>query len=293
MKQTIKQILTLMATVMAGAVLFTFIGYCRTVKDRTDDYGFKNERLHVRRNRKTGNLTVFLSWKVVQRKVGYIQEATMDPYLVFSKNGRYGFLDSHTGKTAIPATFRKAWPFSEGLAGVQRNGMVGFVDHRGHVVIGFDYPAYGHTLTEYVFQNGFCAVAGPTGKIGIIDKTGSWVIQPEYDYAATCKGYAVVAKDGMQMQMSYDGRILNPRLIEDVVDLHYSREDSLYDEKIIHTGCYAYCVGGLWGLMDADGARLTMPLYSGISALNGNIFRAILLDDRSEILMDKHGKEIK
>jgi len=72
--------------------------------------------------------------------------------VVVSQGRSLGFIDVD-GDIVIPAAYRQANPFSEGLAAVQDNdGRWGFIDKQGHVVIPFIYD---HALS---FSEGFAAV---------------------------------------------------------------------------------------------------------------------------------------
>ena len=57
-------------------------------------------------------------------------------------NKKFGFIDK-TGKVVIPPIYDLAWHFSEGLAGVEKNGKRGFVDKTGKVVIPLIYDGAG------------------------------------------------------------------------------------------------------------------------------------------------------
>jgi hypothetical protein len=53
---------------------------------------------------------------------------------------------------------------------------------------------------------------------------------------------------------------------------------------------YYYKVGGRMGLMDKNCKRLTEPLYTDITAVTENIFRAQLLDNYSEVILNAKGE---
>ena len=203
----------------------------------------------------------------------------------------------YTGEIAIPAQYRRAWVFSEGLAAVQKNGNIGFIDHKGNVIIGFLFPYHGNPLTEFVFDDGHCVVANAEGKCGVIDRKGQWLIQPEYDTVNAFREYAIFSKSGVSLQVSYDGRVLNSFVLDSVYELTFdeyeryeNREGEIeYAEKSVQTGLYAYCVGGRYGLMDGNCHRLTEPLYGSIRAVNRNMFRATLLDGWSEVILNAKG----
>ena len=220
-----------------------------------------------------------------------------DSLAVFCSENKRGYYNMYTGEIAIPAQYRRAWVFSEGLAAVQKNGNIGFIDHKGNVIIGFLFPYHGNPLTEFVFDDGHCVVANAEGKCGVIDRKGQWLIQPEYDTVNAFREYAIVSKSGVSLQVSYDGRVLNSFVLDSVYELTFdeyeryeNREGEIeYAEKSVQTGLYAYCVGGRYGLMDGNCHRLTEPLYGSIRAVNRNMFRATLLDGWSEVILNAKG----
>lgn len=230
-------------------------------------------------------------------KLDWTLRSRNDSLAVFCSENKRGYYNMYTGEIAIPAQYRRAWVFSEGLAAVQKNGNIGFIDHKGNVVIGFLFPYHGNPLTEFVFDDGHCVVANTEGKCGVIDRKGQWLIQPEYDTVNAFREYAIVSKSGVSLQVSYDGRVLNSFVLDSVYELTFdeyeryeNREGEIeYAEKTVQTGLYAYCVGGRYGLMDGNCHRLTEPLYGSIRAVNRNMFRATLLDGWSEVILNAKG----
>lgn len=224
-----------------------------------------------------------------------------DSLAVFCSEDRRGYYNAYTGVIAIPAQYRRAWVFSEGLAAVQKNGMIGFIDHQGNTVIPFRYPYHGNPLSSFTFSHGHCVVADTTGRCGVIDKAGRWEILPEYDDVSAYKEYAIVSKAGVRMQVGYDGRVLNSFVLDSVYRLTYevkerfeNREGEVeYVDKTIDTGMFSYRVGGRCGLMDKDCRRLTEPLYHSICAVNANMFRATLFDGYSEVILNARGEVTK
>ena len=230
-------------------------------------------------------------------KLDWTLRSRNDSLAVFCSENKRGYYNMYTGEIAIPAQYRRAWIFSEGLAAVQKNGNIGFIDHKGKVVIDFLFPYHGNPLTDFVFDDGHCVVANAEGKCGVIDRNGRWLIQPEYDTVNAFREYAIVSKSGVSLQISYDGRVLNSFVLDSVYELTFdeyerfeNREGEIdYVEKTVQTGLYAYCVGGRYGLMDGNCHRLTEPLYGSIRAVNRNMFRATLLDGWSEVILNAKG----
>lgn len=247
------------------------------------------------KNAATGKVTI----KDV--KLDWTQESSRDSLAVFCSEKKRGYYNMYTGEIAIPAQYRRAWVFAEGLAAVQKNGMIGFIDHKGNTVIDFKYPYHGNPLSEFVFENGRCVVADSLGKCGVIDKTGAWLIKPDFDNVSAYKEYAIVSKAGVRMQVGYDGTVMNSFVLDDIARLTYTvkerfenREGELeYIDKMIDTGLFSYRVGGRCGLMDANCHRLTEPLYKSIEAVDKNMFRATLIDYYSEVILDAKGNVMK
>ena len=295
-------------TVIGSAILLPCLSGCshksEIVEEISDEGMLLNDDLVAYRtedgkvsikNAATGIVTI------KDIKIDWTQRSQNDSLAVFCSEGRRGYYNMYTGEIAVPAQYRRAWVFSEGLAAVQRNGNIGFIDHQGKVVIDFNYPYHGNPLTKFVFDDGHCVVANAEGKCGVIDKTGKWLIRPEYDIVDAFREYAIVSKSGVSMQMTYDGRVLNSFVLDSVYELTYSEDERFenregeveYVDKTIHTGLYAYCVGGRYGLMDSNCHRLTEPLYSSIRAVNRNMFRACLLDGWSEVILNAKGEVMK
>jgi len=234
-------------------------------------------------------------------KLDWTSHSPNDSLSVFCSEKKRGYFNSFTGEIAIPAQYRRAWVFSEGVAAVQKNGMIGFIDHKGNAVIDFKFPYYGNPISEYVFKDGMCKVADTLGHCGVINRKGQWLIRPEYDDISIFKEYAIVSKAGVRMQMTYDGMVINSFVLDDIEKLTFSVSERYenkdgeleYVSKSIFTGLFAYRVGGRWGLMNSDCRRLTEPLYSHISAVDMNMFRARLLDSYSEVILNAKGEVMR
>lgn len=225
-----------------------------------------------------------------------------DSLAVFSSKGKRGYYNVYTGEIAVPAQYRRAWVFADGLAAVQKNGEIGFIDHSGNVVIDFLFPYHGNPLSEFVFEDGLCVVANREGKCGVIDRKGAWVIPAEYDNVSAYKEYAIVSKDGVAMQVGYDGKVINSFVLDSFYELTFDEEQTYVDRdgelrvgtREVGTGLYAYSIGGRYGLLDGKTfKRLTEPLYKDIEAVSKTLFRACLLDYSSEVILNQRGEVLK
>ena len=247
------------------------------------------------KNTATGKVTI------KDIRLDWTTSSPNDSLSVYCTEGKRGYYNAYTGEIAIPAQYRRAWVFSEGIAAVQKNGMIGFVDHKGRTVIDFKFPYHGNPLSEFTFKHGHCVAADTTGKCGVINKQGNWIIKPEYDNVSAYEEYAIVSKAGVRMQVGYDGKVLNSFVLDDIDRLTYTvqeryenREGEIeYLDKEIDTGLFSYRVGGRCGLMDANCHRLTEPLYKSITAVDKNMFRATLIDYYSEVILNAKGEVMK
>lgn len=230
------------------------------------------------------------------------QEANSDSLAIFcTSKGLYGYYNIFTGAIAIPAEFRRAWPFSEGLAAVQKGNRIAFIKPTGTFVTLYDFYYYGNPLYDFVFHDGHCAVAGRNGQCGVIDREGHWIIYPAYYDIETFPDYAICHQKDRLLQVDYEGNILNDALFDDLEPLTFSEEERIVDgdgnvryvTRSVATGLFAYSVQAFCGLMDGNGHRITDPVYGAIHAIARNRFRAVLLDDYSEVLINEKGEVLR
>ena len=95
------------------------------------------------------------------------------------ENHKRGYINCFTGEVVIPAQYEKAWIFSEGLACVLDKGELRFIDHKGQSAFDKKFP-YTERIDAYCFHNGLCQMLGDNNRIGLIDRQGNWVTDPEY-----------------------------------------------------------------------------------------------------------------
>lgn len=104
-----------------------------------------------------------------------------DSLVCYSNGRRRGYFHLRDGRVVVKPKYQHAWIFSEGLAAVDEDGWVKFIDTKGDVVIDRRF-AYNEDDCGYVFHSGRCAVRESSGdKMGIIDRSGKWVLPPVYD----------------------------------------------------------------------------------------------------------------
>lgn len=103
-----------------------------------------------------------------------------DTLVCYSNGWKRGYFSKNTGKVIIEPKYDHAWMFSDGLASVDDNGYIKFIDGTGKVVIDKNM-AYIPNMEGYVFHGGYCVVDTDDGEqCGLIDKKGNIVLSMEY-----------------------------------------------------------------------------------------------------------------
>lgn len=103
-----------------------------------------------------------------------------DTLVCFSNGEKRGYFSKNTGKVIIKPKYDHAWVFSDGLASVDDNGYIKFIDGTDKVVIDEKMP-YIPNMEGYVFHSGYCVVDTDDGELcGLIDKGGKIVLPKEY-----------------------------------------------------------------------------------------------------------------
>lgn len=104
-----------------------------------------------------------------------------DSLVCYSNGSQRGYFNIATGQTVVKPTYDHAWVFSNGLAAVEKNNRIHFIDAKGNTVIDRNL-AYRSYDDGYVFHQGHCAVRDSTGQyMGLIDTRGNWVVAPHYE----------------------------------------------------------------------------------------------------------------
>ena len=103
-----------------------------------------------------------------------------DTLVCYSDGKKRGYFSKNTGKVIIKPKYDHAWVFSDGLASVDDNGYIKFIDGTDKVVMDQRIP-YTPNMEGYVFHAGYCVMDSGDGDLfGLIDKTGQIVLSIEY-----------------------------------------------------------------------------------------------------------------
>ena len=156
--------------------------HCDVVNCYHSEYVGRNIYFHNTDDGK-GYIYNSLTGEKTLRNVAWIAKPLGDDSLICFSNGKKrGYFSKNTGKVVVEPKYTHAWIFSEGLASVEKDGVINFIDGSGKVVLDLDFP-YFHGMDDYVFHGGYCVVYGDgQDTYGLIDKTGKTVLPCIYNW---------------------------------------------------------------------------------------------------------------
>lgn len=145
------------------------------------------------------------------KDIHWIAKPLGDDSLVCYSNGdARGYFNMLTGELAVKPQYKHAWVFSDGLASVDDNGWIKFIDANGNVAIDPKIP-YIAGAEGYVFHNGHCVLhSNRRDKFGMIDKHGNWVMKADYDRIQPVDTFWIASKGGKQCVISKNMTVVLP-----------------------------------------------------------------------------------
>lgn len=253
-----------------------------------------------------------------------------DSLICFSNGKKRGYFNMYTGKCVIEPKYEKAWIFSDGVAAVQENGLVYFIDHSGKKINDKTYIR-DNKMDGYLYRNGYCPMTDDKGNVGLIDKAGNWAVEPIYDAISptfenywevikatkygilsdslknilSCNKYYafvtrdkeidVIDSDNVNRIYNLDGTIKIDFVCCEVNKLTYNKDVNQKDNEPIlaYAKCKSYSNGrGKEGLLGVDGKPITRPIYNNIEAIENDLYLCTL-ECGTGIIIDGTGKQIK
>ena len=232
---------------------------------------------------------------VAGMKVDRVVKQGLDSIGIFEKDEKRGFYNQNTDKVLVDALYTHVWFFSEGLAAVEKDGKIGFVNMKGKLVIPHKFIHRTNDHPDIAFSNGMCVIANGNGQLGVIDRKGEWIVKPVYEEVKLTDSGIIASTSNSKSLLNNKGEILQKDLIVKVeplncnVQLKEKGADGNWkvqdvEMKMDYYVYYTNAQGDRCGLMDKDGNRLTEPIYSKIEALNEHLFSFYLLDGETQII---------
>lgn len=150
--------------------------------DTYGQYVSRNIWYHADYNGDNGYLEDRRTGEKIMKGIAWIAKPLGNDSLVCYSNGKLrGYFNAKNGKVIIEPKYKHAWIFSDGLAAIEEDGLIKFIDCTGKVVLdkGISYNEYSD---DYVFHGGYLVVSSDDrGKCGLMDKNGTLVLPAEYD----------------------------------------------------------------------------------------------------------------
>lgn len=331
-------IVTLLVMIPVGFVILIAYAYYdseygksywneKVLSQKVEAHYFRDGKYRVY-NRCTGEYTT--------PKLNWVSDAPEnDSLAVYALPNKRGYINVNTGRVVIDAKandYRKAWVFSEGLAAVMKDGKIGFINDKNEVVIPFQFDYTDKCRMwdfGYLFHGGYCIMTNTNGDLGLIDKSGNWVVEASYDeiWAPHKSGYRVVVKDskhgvldptgtivypaeygyiniipdgfvlikgGKQWQVDFEGDIVQPFMFDNTYYLNYPIGYNECGEiQYAFADFVKYEVMSSYGIMNRiTGEPLTPAIYSDINMLSKDLFEVQEYDSYEWYLLDTKGNVV-
>lgn len=274
--------------------------------------------------------------KYTTPRIDWVTDAASGDSLgVYAVGGRRGYINVKNGEIIINAKtngYEKAWVFSDGLAAVMKDGKVGFINVDNELVIPFqfDYSSNRWGDTGYLFHDGYCVMTNKDGKFGLIDISGNWIVEPEYDelwnahktgnrivvndgkhgvldscgnvvypteyfYIDIWEDGFVLTKDGRKWQEDYEGNIVNPFVIDGVncymkYPVSYSNENGV---EYALSDYAEYFVNRNSGIMNRiTGRPITPALFEDVNMISDKLFEVQDAETYDWYIIDVNGNKV-
>jgi hypothetical protein len=198
---------------------------------------------------------------------------------IFIRDKKFGYIDRN-GTIVIPAQFKRAENFSDGLARVTIGEKSGFIDRNGKIVIPIQFDE--DRVKD--FSEGLAVVEiGDERKHGFIDLKGNMVISPQFRYASNFK-------NGLA-NVQIDSPINNPFGYID------RRGKIVIPPRFANTGSFSEGLAavdidaGKYGYIDTTGKVVIPFQFSNASGFkNGRANVTMAAGDDSYRIIDRTGK---
>lgn len=186
-----------------------------------------SEKLGCYRSAKGGYIYDLATNEILIPSVDWVVEPKgNDSIGIFQWGNKRGYFNANSGEIIAQPQYEAAWVFRSGVGGVAKNDSVFFIGLDGKPINDKKFPRI--KGEDYIYNGEYC-IMKIDGKYGAIDKSGEWVIKPEWDYAETApNGLLTAWQNGWAVTVYAKDSIMPfPNRIEIVGDTIYSHSDSL------------------------------------------------------------------
>lgn len=248
----------------------------------------------------------------------YRNTRTHDSLVVYvDLQGKRGYLNRFTGRITIPAQYDHAWNFCEDIGAVMKDGVLAFILTDGTPAFDKQFPIQLRWDEGFMFHNNTCAVKDWSGKWGLINRQGEWLVEPKYnsidapyhgfrkvmdgssfglldkdnrlvlpvEYSQIRRAFDgrgfILVKDGKAWEVDYNLNIIEPFVCDRLYPLYMGLpEDDVPESEYMCSEEYKrfYITNCGCGVVDSKGNIVIPAQYYDIRMVNDN-----LLDVRTEI----------
>ena len=191
-------------------------------------------------------------------KVGIFKEG-LAFFSVFNKDGKkeFGFIDN-TGNIVIKPKFSAVGFFTEGLCAVENElGKIGYINKKGELIVNYQFDEAGE------FINGR-AITASGEKCGVIDTSGKYVINPQYDDIIYDKDFYIIKQNNRLGWCDKKGNI--------VINPQFKNALGFYDNELAPVQLLG---SNLWGYIDKSGKLIINPQFDAALPFNNNMAMVI------------------
>ena len=188
---------TILMMIMTGALLWALYSE-HVMKPKYDYYDWQYVSRNVSYSQSAGKVENFKTGETIRNVDWIYKSVDGDSMVCFASKGKRGYFNKFTGKVVIKPQYKRAWIFSEGLACVEENDTLFFINHKNQKVIKANF-VFDENADGYVFHDGICIVTVDNYKYGIINKQGKWLLKPEYEDVRNYKGKLWIVKKNKRL----------------------------------------------------------------------------------------------
>ncbi len=156
----------------------------------------------------------------------YVEPRGNDSVGIFWWGDKRGYFNINNGEIISQPQYDAAWIFSSGVGAVAKGDSILFIGLDGKPIHKKKFKRI--KGEEYLYKGEYCIVR-VNDRYGAIDKSGEWIIEPEWDYAEVrANGLLTAWKNGWAVTVYDRDSIASfPNHIEIKGDTIYSHSDSL------------------------------------------------------------------
>lgn len=155
----------------------------------------------------------------------YIEPRGNDSIAIFWWGNKRGYFNVNSGEIISQPQYEAAWLFSSGVGAVAKNDSIFFIGLDGKPIHNKKFKRI--KGEEYLYRGEYCTIKVEE-KYGAIDKSGEWIIEPEWDYTEVwANGLLTAWKNGRSVTVYDSDSIMPfPNRLDIVGDTIYSYSDS-------------------------------------------------------------------